>query len=411
MRDNKQSIFSVWLKQFIALVFTQSFQAIFMVFSLKVMAECISGVSDISVSSDSFTAEGTGYFICSIIAYVSITALVKMEKLIKQLFAFEDSPILGDMSKNMKDLMHSAMHLSRMGSSVMGGVKQIGAAKSEAKKQSKIYDRKKAAGLFKEVTKGSTDILGGKGSIGIGDGKGGAGKSESVNINVSQLGKAISGAINKSSERGDDYWGDDSKFGADGRPLSEEEQQIRKIMAAKQNVDLAKRTAVLRTMSAIGALGVANGGSDSLEEAAHAADYLYKGLSTAGDKVARVQSNRAAHNMVAEEINKTNKEIENIKQEVVRDMKSGKSGSVARAAEIKKAKDSYNKALTDLTNEMSSTMNTTLIQEIRDSAKNWADTVDYVPKVASGERIKKESKKIIRDAQKKYGDNKNQEGK
>ena len=304
MRDNKQGIFSVWLKQFIALVFTQSFQAIFMVFSLKVMGECISGVSDISVSSDSFTAEGTGYFLCSIIAYISITALVKLEKLIKQLFAFEDSPILGDMSKNMHDLMHSAMHLSRMGSSVMGSYKQIGAAKAEEKKQSRIYDRKKAAGLF-NVAKSSTDMLGGKGSVGITGGKGETKKSESVNIDVSQLGKAISGAIGKSSERGDDFWGDDSKFAANGRLLSEEEQQVRKKMAAKQNTDLAKRTAILRTMSAIGALGVANGGSDSLEETAHSAEALYGGLNFAGDKVAKLQSNRAAHNMVAEEINET----------------------------------------------------------------------------------------------------------
>ena len=92
-------------------------------------------------------------------------------------------------------------------------------------------------------------------------------------------------------------------------------------------------------------------------------------------------------------------------------MKAGKPNSIANAAEIKKAKDNYNKALADLATEMSSTMNTNVIQEIRDSAKNWADTVSYTQKVASGERIKKESKKIIRDAQKKYGDNKNQEGK
>ena len=44
--DNKQGIFGLWLKNFLALVFMQSFQAIFMAVVIMVMARTIETVSE-----------------------------------------------------------------------------------------------------------------------------------------------------------------------------------------------------------------------------------------------------------------------------------------------------------------------------------------------------------------------------
>lgn len=393
MGNNKQGIFSIWLKQFSALVFTQSFQAIFMMFSLQVMAKCISNVSDITVKSDSFTANGTGYFLCSIIAYVSVTALVKMEKLIKQLFAFEDSPLLGDMSKNMRELMHSAKHLTDMGGRLKNAGQGLASAKSEAGKQRKIYDRKKAAGLFKDVVSDGSKALGGAGSVGKGLPSGKGGEIE-ANINASDLGKAISGAL----KRGDDYWADDSRFGKDGRELTEEQQQKLRMYRADQQYDMAKRNAVIQAMSTVASLGVANGASDSLEETLHTANYLDRAIMAGGKRVAAHQSNKATEKVIAKEIEDTNKQIDQIKADAVKNMRSGKSGSFSAAQAQKKSLDSYNSALADMT----STMNTKMSEEIADAAKSWADFAKTSAKTVRGEKMTSQQRKTIEKNERKF---------
>ena len=130
MGGKNQSIFAMWLKNFTALVFTQSFQAIFMMFIIVIVNKFIvSGASEyvtsnggIFVSSlkpenvQSTLASGTKVYamvkldpngitsgkinnntIISFVVFIGLTALIKMEKLIRGIFGIEETPLMGDL--------------------------------------------------------------------------------------------------------------------------------------------------------------------------------------------------------------------------------------------------------------------------------------------------------------------------
>ena len=151
-------------------------------------------------------------------------------------------------------------------------------------------------------------------------------------------------------------------------------------------------------MSTVASLGVANGASDSLEETLHTANYLDRAIMAGGKRVAAHQSNKATEKVIAKEIEDTNKQIDQIKADAVKNMRSGKSGSFSAAQAQKKSLDSYNSALADMT----STMNTKMSEEIADAAKSWADFAKTSAKTVRGEKMTSQQRKTIEKNERKF---------
>lgn len=407
---DKKGIFSTWLKQFLILVFTQSFQAIFMAFSLAVMANIISGVSAVKFKDGTMDALGdasrTKYFICSIVAYVSITALVKMEKVVKQIFGVEDSAFLGDMNKNMKELMHGARHMMSLANRVKETKDGIKSARENVAKQKKIYDRKKAAGLFDKTgggMPGSSSLEGGKGGI----------KALGDKIADSIDSAAGSGSGSGSGKKHKDIdWGDDSKFDSKGNLLSEEDQQKRKIFEANSQYDLAKRKAVLQTLSAIGSIGVANGASDTFDEAMASADVMDKALMYGGKKIAESQNKRYQGREAVKEISKSiaqeqeavQKVVDDIRKSAMDDIKNGIDSSVDRiaternaTAEIRRTSQATREMFADLSKDYDKTVGERMSAAFEEKAKAWKEAGrTTISTVTGGPRSTKSERDAIK---------------
>lgn len=91
MKDKSSGIFSSWLQNFATLVFTQSFHAIFLVFVLKMMS---------TVSSESNNLTNINDGMLAIVSIAGSMAIIKLEKLIKQLFGINDSKFMGGLGAN-----------------------------------------------------------------------------------------------------------------------------------------------------------------------------------------------------------------------------------------------------------------------------------------------------------------------
>ena len=103
-------IFANWLKHFTTMVFMQSFHAIFMMMILKFM-DISSREIELEISLD----EHNDDILMAIIAIFGMLALLKMEKLIKNLFGIEDSKLVGGLGENLTKSMaqvRSAISLS-----------------------------------------------------------------------------------------------------------------------------------------------------------------------------------------------------------------------------------------------------------------------------------------------------------
>lgn len=91
---NSEGIFRNWFRTMFSLIFTQSFQAIMMIFILKI-------VSLISVDTAKLDWENdfNGLSMAlGLIAIIGIMAILKFEKLFKEMFGFKDSKLLGGIS-------------------------------------------------------------------------------------------------------------------------------------------------------------------------------------------------------------------------------------------------------------------------------------------------------------------------
>lgn len=96
MNNNKSGIFLNWLQNFAMIVFTQSFHAVFLVFILKMMTAIYKETSDLSILDDGSTARS----ILAIVSIAGTAALIKFEKMIKQLFGIGDSKFMGGLGQN-----------------------------------------------------------------------------------------------------------------------------------------------------------------------------------------------------------------------------------------------------------------------------------------------------------------------
>ncbi|MEG1008339.1 MAG: hypothetical protein RSE41_02770 [Clostridia bacterium] len=118
----KGGIFATWFKHFTTTVFLQSFQAIFLTFSLKMLALIQNTETDFK---DSWTTNTDGVLI--ILTIIVCMSLIKFEKLIKKLLGIEDS-FVGDTTSSFGKLVAGAK--SAMG--IYQTVKKPIAAEREA---------------------------------------------------------------------------------------------------------------------------------------------------------------------------------------------------------------------------------------------------------------------------------------
>lgn len=96
----KGGIFEEWFKNIAILIFLQSFHAIFLAF----VCEIIGAVSADTASFDYQNLESELHAgkdtVMALLAIVSITALIKMEKMIKGIFGLQDSKFMGNIGEN-----------------------------------------------------------------------------------------------------------------------------------------------------------------------------------------------------------------------------------------------------------------------------------------------------------------------
>lgn len=87
--DKKKGVFENWLSTFMVIVFTQSFHAMFMVFTIKMIYNLLKEQADTSAYFSN------AYGLIGLIMIVASMAIIKFEKLIKNLFGINTSALLG----------------------------------------------------------------------------------------------------------------------------------------------------------------------------------------------------------------------------------------------------------------------------------------------------------------------------
>lgn len=428
--NKKQGIFELWLKNFLSLVFMQSFQAIFLAIVLIVVYgtfQSLSGkIGDVdaqeefekqgnnrnnvvaTVSADSFNGGNSGetknaFLLCSIIAYAGLTAVIKLDKLIKGIFGIEDSPLLGDLSKNMRSLMHSAWHAVDMGRDIKGRwneAKSAGAAR-------------KSARTARERLSGNLNIanamLTGKNNNVNSSGGNNTGNNSSTNININN-----GGNNGYSREQLAALFSDPNNFDSNGKLIerSPAEQMLydaaRKERDADREYQQAKARFAVRALSTVAGVGVASGASDSLEETLATGNYLSDALTAVGNKATKPIVNSAVRTNAARQIKQNQQDIKNATDKVVRKNLEDSVGIINKAvvdstmdvstginipknmSELKQAKDSVKKS----------------IQTAADDWLNTQFTVDTAAKVTRKESkdIIKKNRKIQKDNEKKIGE-------
>lgn len=95
---NSKGIFENWLKNFATIVFTQSFQAVFMVFTIKI----VYGLIDKRDPTEIMTTFDNRSTLIGIVIIVSSMAMIKFEKLVRKLFGISESDLLGNTNTAFK---------------------------------------------------------------------------------------------------------------------------------------------------------------------------------------------------------------------------------------------------------------------------------------------------------------------
>ena len=132
-------IFASWLKQFTTMVFLQSFHAVFLMMILKFLSaisgdNVTSAISGADKSEMSFAEKGN---MMGIVCIVGMVALLKFEKLLKNLFGVEDSKLIGGIGDNLTrslGTIHSGISLYKRTREPADRLKQLSKDEKEAKK-------------------------------------------------------------------------------------------------------------------------------------------------------------------------------------------------------------------------------------------------------------------------------------
>ncbi|MBQ8379677.1 MAG: hypothetical protein IJX34_02555 [Clostridia bacterium] len=393
--NNKNGIFSLWLKNFLCLVFMQSFQAIFMAVIVMVMGVVIQKASSATVTlGDDFSGINgdSGYLICSIIAYAGVTGIIKLEKLIKAIFGIEDSPLLGDLSKSMKKLLITAFNVKDM----TRDVKNVMGAKDAAKK-----DRALKTARVERIRNnmGKIDSLAAAASK----------PNNTTNNTTVNLGSGASNGYNRNDIAA--LFNDSSNFDKDGKLIERTPAQQMLYDAQKEQMDAereyqtAKSKLAVRTLSTIAGAGIANGAFDDMDEVAMVANKLADGFSYVGDKtVGKAYANNAIRKKTASQLKANDKALNEIKEEF-KGAKSEYLNTIRKNQE--EAFNTMNDAIIESTKKVSTgakiPKNTAEIRKAADKAKtsiqnaadDWLNTQFTTPK--ANRVTNRESKRIINE--------------
>lgn len=96
----KGGIFEEWFKNISVLIFLQSFHAIFLAFVCEIIGEIGVDSTTFDYSNIGEELNGSKDTIMAILTIVSVTALIKMEKMIKGIFGMKDSKFMGNIGEN-----------------------------------------------------------------------------------------------------------------------------------------------------------------------------------------------------------------------------------------------------------------------------------------------------------------------
>jgi len=137
MGKGQGGIFEDWLRNIAILIFTQSFHAIFLVFIMQLM-QIVSNSGPQAASVEEYMKTfGYSDAIFSIITIVGMTALLKMEKMIKGMFGMKDSKYNGgigdNFAKSMAGMKSAASLVGRTAKPVMKTGKLMKEKKLNAK--------------------------------------------------------------------------------------------------------------------------------------------------------------------------------------------------------------------------------------------------------------------------------------
>lgn len=328
MKKN-QGIFEMWLKNFVSLVFTQSFQAVFLAVSLQILKR----VNEI----DSEKLADSKQMLCAIVAFIALTGVIKLQKLVKGIFGIGDSPLIGDMSKNMKSVLIAGAGAGRM----ISGIKSAWGGISEAKSKVGAAQRQ-----IRNVTQNRDSI-------------------ERMSQNQNHIGSGNSNSGNDSNPRGNGYtreqianiFSNPANFDSSGNLQNENSLYDQMLdsaatdeVKAKRELEKAKSRAVVKTLSTIAGLGVAIGSSDSIDETFSTGAVLSEGFDAVGNKISNPAVNANIRKRAARELKANNNETARMNS------KLENATDEAAKREIEKVKhdmDIINQAIVDSTKDIS----------------------------------------------------------
>lgn len=355
--NNKQGVFSMWLKNFCCLVFTQAFQAIFLAVIILVMGEVFNGAAKtLDVKKDEWDGffadkgERNIYFVVSIVAYVGVTGLIKLDKLVRAIFQVEASPMFGDLSKEMKKLMRAGIGVMSMANNVKRGMGDVKANKERLKSASAATQRLALnADKVNALSSGSTKNI----------------NTSNTNTNVSINGNGAGYSRDQIAA----LFNDSGNFDGKGELIDRApgEQMLYEAEKEKVNARIAlsdsRRKAAVTALSTIAGLGIANGAYDDVDEIATVGAALSGGIGKLGDVATRGVTKRSARMTGAKELREADKLVasatdDNRKQmaknaqamnqaiadatkDVAKEFKISKPSIKKATAEVKKAADDW----------------------------------------------------------------------
>lgn len=307
--NKKQGIFSMWLKNFLCLVFTQAFQAIFLAVIVLIIGKILGGVSHVKVTKDDFVGFVTGsntstkYFICSIVAYVGVTGLIKLDKLVRSIFGIDESPLFGDLSKEMHKLMHAGMGMMKMAGDVKRNVSDVQASKARLKNATNATQRI-------ALNTGKIDALA------AGTKGGNTNNTSNTNVNINS-----GGGKGFSRDQIAALFGNAGNFDENGNLIdrSAGEQMLYDAQTeeheARRALSNSRRKAAVTALSTIAGLGIANGASDSPDETFMVGAALSHGLGAVGNVATKGIEKSSARMTAAKELRNAQSLVENANNE------------------------------------------------------------------------------------------------
>jgi len=395
---NQQGVFQMWLKNFLCLVFTQAFQAIFLAITMVVMAKIISDVSAVSIKKDGFagfvdnvSGDSRKYFICSIIAYAGVTGIIKLDKLVRAIFQIEDSPLFGDLSKQMRKFMLTMSGLSRTKDSLMASKSNIDSAK-------------------KRVSAASTNTKRITGNLAAIDSMAGGKTFNTTNNNgESNTNITMSGAgIGK--EQIAALFNNDGNFNSKGvldEGMSTSKQMLydaeAEEYAAKRNLSDSRRKMAVKALATVAGFGLANGAFDDAEEVAQVGEKLSGIANSAGEFSTRGIQKRHDRMLGAQAL----RDVDNTRNAELKKAASKSNGQVTKEIQdtIDKNAEVMRQAIADQSRDIAKEfkiptpkqLSNTAKKEIKKAADDWLGTDLQADK---GSRISRSDAKasVIRNA-------------